>query len=186
MSDPAQGFLCMGQTRFDDLKHWQRVSIFISGVTASVNGGQIYTKARLSAETFNQYSKCAKNLLEMSGLTRDQQGIESYDMAISVKYTLEMLSSEVTKDNCYRKYLEVRTEIKKFIPIWNSKLVGNPPAISSGKNKATVLFEVLKDIWDASEKVRVLSNKKELQKEEEEQTKWVADGKTMNRRSVPV
>ena len=76
---------CIGQTRFDDLKHWQRVSIFISGVTASVNGGQIYTKARLSAETFNQYSKCAKNLLEMSGLTRDQLGIESYDMAISVK-----------------------------------------------------------------------------------------------------
>ena len=31
---------CIGQTRFDDLKHWQRVSIFISGVTASVNGGQ--------------------------------------------------------------------------------------------------------------------------------------------------
>ena len=116
----------------------------------------------------------------MSGLTRDQLGIESYDMALPAKYTLEMLLSGVTKDNCYRKYLEVQTEVKKFIPIWNSKLVGNPPSIPSGKKRATVLFEVLKDIWDASERVRILSDKKELQKEEEEQKKSVDDGNPMN------
>ena len=67
MSDPAQAFQCIGQTRFDDLKHWQRVSIFISGVTASVNGGKTYTKAQLSAETFNQYSKCAKTYWKCLG-----------------------------------------------------------------------------------------------------------------------
>ena len=35
MADPAQAFRCIGQTKFDDLKHWQRVVIFVSGVTAS-------------------------------------------------------------------------------------------------------------------------------------------------------
>ena len=97
MSDPAQAFQCIGQTRFDDLKHWQRVSIFISGVTASVNGGKTYTKAQLSAETFNQYSKCAKNLLEISGLTRDQLGIESYDMAFPADSTAKSRSMQTIK-----------------------------------------------------------------------------------------
>ena len=48
--------------------------------------------------------------------------------------------------------------------------------IPSGKNRATVLFEVLQDIWDNNEKARVLSNKKDLIKEDEEQKKAVTNG----------
>lgn len=176
MADPAQAFRCIGQTKFDDLKHWQRVVIFISGVTASVTGGKTYTKAQLAAETFHHFPKCAKNVHEMSGLTKEQLAIDHYDMTFPSKYTLADLSHGITKDNCYRKYLELQTEVKKFIPIWNSKLVGNPPMIPSGKNRATVLFEVLQDIWDNNEKARVLSNKKDLVKEDEEQKKAITDG----------
>ena len=95
-----------------------------------------------------------QNVPEMSGLTKEQLAIDHYDMTFPTEYTLAGLSHGITKDNCYRKYLESQTEVKKFIPIWNSKLVGNPPMIPSGKNRATILFEVLQDIWDNNEKAR--------------------------------
>jgi hypothetical protein len=67
-------------------------------------------------------------------------------MSFPTKLTLVNLLLGVTKDNCYRKVMELQTEVKKLIPIWNGKLVGYPPSIPSGKNRATLLFEVIKDI----------------------------------------
>ena len=75
MADPAEALRCIGQTKFADLKHWQRVAIFISGVTASLKGGKTLSKAQLSAETFNQYPASAKNLHDSAVLqTRRVKG----------------------------------------------------------------------------------------------------------------
>lgn len=67
-------------------------------------------KAQLSAETFNQYSACAKNLHGMAGLTSEQLALEIYDMSFPTKHSLANRLHGVTKDNCYRKYMELQTE----------------------------------------------------------------------------